>query len=131
MERFGLRNTTLAHAYLAKNGQILPPWELFRAGLAPTYQAEIIVLLQCVVFAVLSILLVFEKEYSGLDSLAGPGDMATPKPDPGISTGAEIKPVIQAVCTEVDRRLRQECGVIAKGPVFNAFKSSLVPREAA
>jgi hypothetical protein len=125
------RDSTLAHAYLDKDGKILPPWQLFNAGLAPTFHAEIVLLLQCVVFSVLSILLVFEKEFSPLDVLAAPGNAPTPGPGPGISLGSEIGPAVRPLCASVDRLLQSECGVAAKGPVFEAFKKSLVPREAA
>ena len=124
------RNSTLAHAYLDKEDRLLPPWQLFDAGLAPTYHAEVILLLQCVVFSVLSILLVFEHEYSPIDSLAGPGSTPLPPPEPGISAGTQIKPALQKLCARVDKMLADRCGVSAKGPVFEAFKRSLVPREA-
>jgi hypothetical protein len=104
---------------------------LFSAGLAPTYHAEIILLLQCVVFAVLSILLVFEKDFTPIVSLAGPGVATVPSPAPGISKGEEIKPALQSVCARVDQLLKEQCGVTARGPVFDAFKKSLVPGEAA
>ena len=31
------RNSTLAHAYLTKEGKLLPPWQLFRTGLVALY----------------------------------------------------------------------------------------------
>lgn len=123
------RNTTLAHAYLDKSGQLLPPWELIKQELAPSYHAEIILLLQCVVFAVLSILLVFAKEYLPLDSITGPGSLTPPSPGPGISTGPEIEKTLRSICAEVDHLLKQECGVTPKGPVYDGFKKSLqVPK---
>lgn len=119
------RNTTLAHAYLDKSGQLLPPWELIKGELAPSYHAEIILLLQCVVFAVLSILVVFEKEYLALDSITGPGSLTPPSAGPGISTGPEIEKALRPICADVDRLLKQECGVTPKGPIYDGFKKSL------
>lgn len=125
------RNTTLAHAYLDKDDKLLPPWELFRRGLAPTYHAEIVLLLQCVVFGALAILAVFEKEYAPLDKLAGPGDMPLPPPSPGISLGTEIEGELKAITQQVDFALRRDFGITGDSPLFVTFKRSLLPRPAA
>ena len=52
------RNTALAHAYLAKDGTVAPPWELQATGKAPAYHAEVLLLLNLCTLAVLAVLAV-------------------------------------------------------------------------
>ena len=119
------RNSTLAHAYLTKEGKLLPPWQLFRTGLAPSYHAEIIVLLQLVVFGSLGVLLAFETEYGAIDPITRSPDQSSLDPAFGISLGTEIKPAVRAVCAEVDAGLMRELGIRAKGPLFDTFRNAL------
>lgn len=120
------RNTTLAHPYASKTGELLPPWELLQTGQAPSYHAEQILLLQLVVLAVAGILTVFETEYRPIDSLCGPiGSQSGP--GPGISKGMEIDGVLRPLLTEVDRRLKAECGVVVKGDLPKTFQTAIRP----
>lgn len=119
------RNSTLAHAYTTSEGKLLPPWQLFRAGLAPSYHAEIIVLLQLVVFGSLGMLLAFEKEYTAIDPIARAPDVPVLDPAPGISLGTEIAPAVRSVCAQVDAGLMKELGLRAQGPIFDTFKNAL------
>ena len=68
------RNTTLAHAYLDKQGRPVPPWLAARELKAPTFHAESILLLQCVVLANLSLSLLFAPEYRRTNSVATDSD---------------------------------------------------------
>lgn len=124
LEQF--RNTTLAHAYVTKDGKLLPPWELTHTEQAPTYHAEIILLFQCVVFAVLAILSVFEEEYSPLDPLTGP-PKEQPGFGPGIAKGTEIQPTLKKIMSQVDASLLAECGVVVKGPLLTTFANAIKP----
>lgn len=116
------RNTTLAHPYTTKNGQLLPPWELTSRGLAPTYHAEQILLLQLVTFAEAGLLSVFEAEFRGIEPLCGP---TGPTPGPGIAKGAEIEGVLRPMLQEVDQKLKSECGVVVKADIVKAFKKAI------
>ncbi len=118
------RNTTLAHPYTTKDGRLLPPWELTSTGRAPTYHAEQILLLQLVTFAVAGILTVFEAEFKGIEPLCGPTGKI-PGPGPGISKGTEIEGVLRPILTELDQRLKAECGVVVKPDMVKAFKQAI------
>src|SRR5262249_50822240 len=84
-----MRNSALAHAYLDKNGDLAPPWQPLGSGEAPTYHAEIILLLQIVYLSVAVILTVFEKEYTLIDSLCGPPKEHVMNRGPGVTHGSE------------------------------------------
>jgi hypothetical protein len=120
------RNTTLAHPYTTKSGDLLPPWELLRTGQAPSFHAEIMLLLQLVVFAVASILAVFEAEYRLLDPLTGPSGSPA-GPGDGIAKGTEIAGVLGPLLTRVDEQLQKECGVVLKGDLLRMFRAAIRP----
>jgi hypothetical protein len=124
-----LRNTALAHAYLDKSGNLVTPWHPITAGRAPTYHAEIVLLLHLVHIAVLCVLSVFEKEYIAIDSLAGPGKVEQPTPGPGIQFGTEIKPVMTELAKQIGPSVERECGVIVAGKFAEAFHAALRPRS--
>ena len=123
-----LRNTALAHAYLDGNGELAGPWELVESGRAPSYHAEIILLLYLVHIAVLCILCVFEEVYLPIDVLAGPG---AGKPEPpvgdGIQFGEDLKPAMQAIAADIGPRIHRECGVVVNGPFAERFQATLKP----
>lgn len=114
------RNRVLAHAYLIKPGDILTgPWDLLNSQHAPTYVAEVILLLQLVNYAVLSILCAFEAEYLPLRPLLS-GSRPQPSQGPGIRFGRDIKPTLAAILPEVDRRLAS-MRVAVRGPIAQEF----------
>ena len=122
-----LRNSALAHAYLDKNGELTTPWQLIAAGGAPSYHAEIMLLLQLVYLSVLVVLAVFDKEFRGIESLCGPGAATAVDPGPGISQGSEIKSVLSPIGREVETRLLKECGVGIPNDLLEAFKRATTP----
>lgn len=121
------RNTTLAHPYTTKEGRLVGPWYLMSAHKVPTYHAEIILLLQCTMFAVAGTLAAFYEEYRAL----GPSFRSeTPVPDkgPGIQLGTDIDPTLRPLLEEVDAALRG-LGVPSKNPVFAEFRRELRERD--
>ena len=119
------RNTTLAHAYQTKRGTLLPPWTLLRAGLAPTYHAEILLLLQTCVFASLGVLLAFEAEYTPIDPIARAADDSDVPPEPGISRVDEIDGILRPLCAQVSQSLLRDLGIKSTGPLYDTFRRSL------
>ena len=118
------RNTALAHAYLTNDGKLMPPWELLKEGKAPTYVAEVILLLHLVHWAVRDILCVFEKEYLQIDSLAGP-PTGQPSHEPGIEKGDEIDGELRKITGTVAADLKNTLGVTASGPIAHAFSKEI------
>ena len=119
------RNVVLAHAYLDRDGALLPPWELLRAGRAPSYHAEIVLLLFLVHYAVLGVLSVFEAIYTGIDPLAGPPAATGPRADIGLALGKDIPDELRRVIGPVDEGLKQQCDVVVGGPLADAFKRAI------
>ena len=121
------RNTALAHPYTTLDGRLVGPWYLMEQHRAPTYHAEIILLLECVMYAVAGTLAGFLEEYKAL----GPsfrGGKPVPDGGPGIQDGADIDEVIRPLLRQVDASL-QSIGVPASSPVFAEFRSELKPRK--
>ena len=117
------RNTTLAHAYLSKDGKLVPPWELQQKRRAPTFHAEVVLLLNLVPLAVLAVLSVFEKEYSPLDPLMGPSG-PVPGPGPGISLGTELDAEIKTLAVTTDAALKAGLNVVVTGTLAAAFQEA-------
>lgn len=114
------RNTVLAHSYLIKPGDILTgPWDLLNRQQAPTFFAEIILLLQLVNFAVVSILCAFPVEYLPLRPLLT-GARPQPAQGPGIRFGRDIQPILRAIVPQVDQRLAT-LGVKVGGEIAKEF----------
>lgn len=126
----GLRNSGLAHAYLDKQGNLAPPWQPLGAGKAPTYHAEIILLLQLVYLSVLVILTVFHKEYAPIDPLCGPGSTHEVTAGPGITHGSEIKTTLNPLAQQVEQRLKEGFGMVVQGPLLKAFIQATRPDAA-
>jgi hypothetical protein len=122
-----MRNSALAHAYLDKEGELAPPWHPLGKGDAPTYHAEIMLLLQIVYLSVLVILTVFEKEFLPIERLCGPpqGDLIDPAP--GIAHGSEIQKALTPIALEVQDRLQAELGLSVQGPLLKAFIKATRP----
>ncbi len=124
-----MRNSSLAHAYLDEDGEPITPWHFIETGEAPTYHAEIILLLYLVHIAVLCILCVFEDVYLPIDSLAGHGKGGVAPPiGPGIETGPEIKPAMDAIAADIAPRAKKECGITISGAFARRFQETLKPR---
>jgi hypothetical protein len=123
-----MRNSALAHAYLDKDGNLVAPWQQIAGGAAPSYHAEIILLLQLVYLSVLVILTVFESEYRLIDPLCGPGDVRILPKGPGISLGTEIEGVLKPIAARVERSLNEELGLTVQGPLLKAFKNATRPQ---
>ncbi len=117
------RNTALAHPYTTIDGRLVGPWFLMNEHRAPTYHAEIILLLQCVMYAVAGTLAVFYQEYKDLGPSFRSGT-PVPDPGPGIRDGADIDATLRPLLQEVDARLTA-MGVPAKNPVFAEFRAEL------
>lgn len=116
------RNTTLAHAYLDKNGRLLPPTALLRSGKVPSYHAEMILLLRLVVFVAAAVLQVFEEDYAPIDALTrDPVGLPPIDKGPGVAQGAEVDPALTPILEEVDRRCEAELGRRLDGRVFQTF----------
>ena len=123
-----IRNTSLAHAYLDK-GELVAPWEFLESGEAPTYHAEIVLLLYLVHMAVLCILHVFEDEYLSIDALTGHDKQhAAPPVGPGIRNDTEILPTLNAIALDTDARMETEFGARVAGPFVERFHAKLKPR---
>jgi len=118
------RNTALAHPYLTKDGKLIGPWQLLIEGRAPTYHAEILLLVQCVRFAVLGVLTAFQTEYEALKPI-----LTSPPPQPspgqGVEKGTQIPEVLRPIAKEVDQRLKP-LGVVVGGPVAKEFIDIIV-----
>lgn len=117
------RNTALAHAYEMKDGRLVGPWYLFQTHQAPTYHAEILLLLQCAMHAIAGLLAAFIDEYKGL----GPSfrsDIPTPDEGPGIRYGTDITPSLKALLREVDTKLTA-LGVPQANPVYAEFRRAV------
>jgi hypothetical protein len=119
------RNTTLAHAYLTKAGTLLPPWTLLRAGQAPTYHAEMLLLLQTCVFASLGVLLAFEAEYTPIDPIARAADESDVPPEPGVGRVDEIDGILRPLCAQVSQSLLKDLNIKSQGPLYDTFRRSL------
>jgi hypothetical protein len=119
------RNTTLAHPYTDRSGRLVGPWFLMETHRVPTYHAEILVLLNCLMFAVAGTLAAFFDEYRALGPSFRSG---RPIPDsgPGIELGTEIDSSVKSLLVDVDQSL-QRLGVPAKNPVFAEFRNSIQP----
>jgi hypothetical protein len=121
------RNTALAHPYTTLDGRLVGPWYLMEEHRAPTYHAEVILLLQCVMYAVAGTLAGFSEEYKAL----GPSfRSAEPVPDggPGIQVGVDIDGVIHPLLRQVEASL-QAIGVPPSSPVFAEFRAVLKSRD--
>ena len=124
-----LRNTSLAHAYLDENNQLTGPWELISDAKAPSYHAEIILLLYLVHIAVLCILFVFQEVYLPIDELAGPPrESKTPPVGPGIELGTQLRPAMDAIAEQIGPRVAKECGVTIRGPFAEQYHATIKPR---
>jgi hypothetical protein len=122
-----LRNSALAHAYLDKNGGLTTPWQQLATGAAPSYHAEIVLLLQLVYLSVLAILTVFEKEFGGIELLCGPGPIDDIPPGPGITHGSEIKGALEPIARKVEELLISECRVKVQGRLLKSFIKATTP----
>lgn len=123
------RNTILAHPYTTKDGRLVSPWHLMLTHQAPTYHAEVILLLQCAMYAAAGVLASFYEEYKAL----GPTFRSVepvPSAGPGIQYGSEIGPSVRPLLGEVSERL-VAIGVPASNPVFAEFKAELQPKRRA
>lgn len=120
------RNSALAHAYLAKDGTVLPPWELQATGRAPSYHAEILLLLNLVNLAVLATLSVFAEEYRPLDVLIR-GPRPAPDKGPGIQFGTEIDAELHRVAGPLEGALQAELGVRPDQALVAAFGRAVRP----
>jgi len=119
------RNTVLAHAYLIKPGDILTgPWDLLNTQQAPTFHAEVILLLHLVNYAVVSILCAFEAEYLPLRPLLS-GARPQPNQGPGIRHGRDIKPSLVPIMTNVDRNFAS-MGVTVGGEIAREFIRAVI-----
>jgi len=119
------RNTALAHSYTTSDGRLVGPWHLLHSHQAPTYHAEVIVLLQCVMYAAAGVLATFLEEYKAL----GPSFRSSypvPSPGPGIQYGTDITSVIHPLLASVNKNL-ERLGVPLSNPVFAEFKSEVQP----
>ncbi|MCZ6761266.1 MAG: hypothetical protein O7D29_13005 [Gemmatimonadetes bacterium] len=123
------RNTALAHAYQDKAGKLVPPTALIRSGAAPTFHAEIILLMQLVVFGVLAVLLVFDAEYRGIDNTTRDAEQLVPTAGPGIALGSEIDRELRRIAHKVQAGLDRELGVTPGGDMMEMFKNALRPRD--
>jgi len=121
------RHSALAHAYETKDGRPVGPWYLLATHAAPTYHAEVILLLHLVNLSTAAILAAFYKEYRDLGPVLKP-DLPNPDAGPGISTGDQIAAVQRQLTAEVDARLRA-IGVQAN-PVFAEFRDATHPTRA-
>lgn len=124
------RNSALAHAYLDKDRNLVTPWQGIEEGTAPSFHAEIVLLLQLVYLCVLAILSVFEVEYAPIDILAGPRPVFVPSPGPGIELGSEIQDALRPIAADVEARLRDELQIVVRGPLLSVFISATTPRTA-
>lgn len=122
LDRF--RNTTLAHPYTTKSGDLLPPWELLGSGQAPSFHAEQILLLQLVAFGSTAVLAVFEREFDLIQPLTQPPTRAL-SPNPGIARGSEILGAIRPILADVDARLLNECGVTVSKELREMFRGAI------
>lgn len=122
------RNTAGAHAYTDRTGKLVPPWSLLKDGQAPTYHAEIILLLRLVPTAVAVALSAFEQEFHGIAGLCGPGESASPGPAPGIEKGTEIESAMRPVCAEVDQRYLRAFGKPVSPEIIEMFRRAAGPR---
>lgn len=120
------RNSALAHAYLAKDGTLLPPWELQTDGKAPSYHAEIVLLLNVINVAVLAALSVFEAEYTPLDQLLPWGEPSA-DPGPGIRQGTEIQSELARLVKPMEDSLRSTLGVECSQKLARAFQRATSP----
>jgi hypothetical protein len=119
------RNTALAHAYETKDGRLVGPWHLMHTHQVPTYHAEVLLLLHCVMTATAGVLAAFLEEYKALSPTF---QSSTPTPDEGrgIRLGTAIAPALRGLAAEVDRRLTT-MGVSPSNPVYAEFREELIP----
>lgn len=121
------RSMTIAHAYQMKNGRLVGPWHLLHTHQAPTYHAEVILLLQCAMHAVAGVLATFIDEYRALGPSFRSG-LPSLDEGPGIRFGTEIQPSLRALLRDVDGKLTA-LGVPASNPVYAEFREELKPEE--
>ena len=119
-----LRNSALAHAYETKDGRPVGPWYLLSTHAAPSYHAEVILLLHLVNLTAAAILAIFYNEYRALGPILRP-DLPNPSSGPGISKGDQIQPIQRQLTAEVDARLKA-IGV-ESNPVFAEFRGATHP----
>jgi hypothetical protein len=88
LEQF--RNTAVAHPYLRKNGELIGPWELLSLHKAPSFHAEVVLLLALIDRAALIVLSGFPAEYAAIRSLLQ-SPLPAPEDGPGIRLGTDIQ----------------------------------------
>ena len=121
-----LRNSALAHAYETRDGRPVGPWHLLSTHAAPTYHAEVILLLHLANLTAAAILAAFYEEYRALGPVLR-ADLPNPSAGPGITTGDQIHPAQRQLATEVDARLKA-LGISAN-PVFAEFQKATHPQK--
>lgn len=124
------RNMAGAHAYTDKAGRLVPPWVLLSEGQAPTFHAEIILLLKIVPLATTIALSVFESEFVGIKALCGPGDMPPPNAAPGIERGDEIESALTPIVADVLKKYDDTFGRPVSQAIIDLFSISSQPRDA-
>ncbi len=112
-----LRDSALAHTYQTTDNKLISPRYILHSLDAPSSQAEIILLVDLVNFAVMAVLCAFEQEYLGVSQLFAdlPAEIDHTK---GIRTGHELDDALAAVLTVVDQKLA-EAGISITGPIAN------------
>ncbi len=113
------RDTTLAHPYLSRSDDLVGPWELLADHKAPTFHAEVILLLYLVDSSVLALLVAFSEEYVPLRPLLR-SSLPAPKAGPGITLGTEIQPAHAQLAAQVNAALKA-MGIGGDSEIVNEF----------
>lgn len=113
------RHTATAHAYLTRDGKLIAPWHYLASNEAPSFHAEVLLLLQLMTFGVLSVLSVFEVEYQSLKPILA-NSIPQPGPEPGIAHGKEIPEEVRRVSDDVDKAM-QSYGVEVSRAIASEF----------
>lgn len=123
------RNTAGAHAYTDKTGALVPPWILLTGNKAPVFHAEIILLLKLVPISVSVALSAFHEEFTGIETLCGPGGVPLPDAAPGIRHGSDIDLALVPIVSDVVRRFTIAFGRPISPGIVDMFRRASQPRD--
>ena len=109
------RDSVLAHTYETTDGKLISPQFILQNFSVPSHHAEVMLLVDLVIFAVMAVLCAFSEAYLGIRELFGflPSSLKVVQ---GITLGTEIFPAVKEVLRDVDTRLAL-IGVEIKGEV--------------
>jgi len=124
------RNSTLAHPYLTRDGKLIEPNMIIRHHGVPFNNAEILLLLKLINFAVLGFISGFEDEFLAIwpvvDGDLVDRDLKVVDPAPGIHHESEIDPELRKVLAVAGASLKAQ-GLTISAWLSSDFQSRLNP----